>query len=136
MSITSEARLTSEKFANWPKYVPVIEMGIQISDLTVAGFPAERKSDGTNIVLYFLPKVSGDRNSYSSKEGMLVAAKYYCIGRIKDLEWSDAVSRQAGLILSIDETKAKRERDRWEQEKEAEKRREQEEEDARGYDGL
>ena len=50
--------------------------------------------------------------------------------------WSDAVSRQAGLILSIDETKAKRERDRWEQEKEAEKRREQEEEDARGYDGL
>ena len=212
MSITSEARLTSEKFANWPKYVPVIEMGVQISDLTVAGFPAERKSDGTNIVLYFPPKVSGDRNSYSSKEGMLVAAKYYCIGRIKDLEWSDveeeiskklstlygeqeedhwmndnaclaiskvshneemidryaqaqrpgsnhqgpvkyttisvtdgysliysfwsdAVSRQAGLILSIDETKAKRERDRWEQEKEAEKRREQEEEDARGEDG-
>lgn len=217
MSTTSEAWLTSEQFVNWPEQVPVIRMGIQISGLSVAGFPAEQNSDGTNIILYFLPKVSADQNSYSSKEGVLVAAEYYCIGRIKDLEWSEvkkeiskklstlygeqeddywqkddaclaigevshdekvvdkykqaqrlmsnnpgpmefttssimdgysltysfwseAVSKQANIILNIDKQEAKRKQDKWEQEREEEKRREEEEkeaeEEARGYDGL
>lgn len=82
IKVVSEKRVWKEKFANWPDYVTVISIKVQVPGLAVAGFPTLEDKDGANITLYFLPKVPDGYTAYSKSEGSFVAAEYYGIGSL------------------------------------------------------